>query len=293
MRRLVSLILAPRVTGRAAWAVAAARVAAGAIFVAFSFGKFVNHGAEAASFERYGIPAPDAATYLVGALELVGGLLLVAGLVTRLAAIALAGDMVGAIVTAGRVEGGALHLGLAPALLGVMLVLIWTGAGRWSLDGRLAGGVAVPRAAGRLALVGAAALTAAVALPAGAASAAPAAAASVSVRDSAYGRILFDGRGRALYAFTRDPLRRSACAGACARAWPPFLVSGRPAAGAGVRAGLVGVIRRADGARQATYAGRPLYYYVGDDRPGVVRCQNVFEYGGLWLVQRPSGALVR
>jgi predicted lipoprotein with Yx(FWY)xxD motif len=44
---------------------------------------------------------------------------------------------------------------------------------------------------------------------------------------------------------------------------------------------------------QATYSGRPLYYYVGDTAPGVVLCQNVKEYGGLWLVVRSSGKLVK
>jgi putative oxidoreductase len=137
MRRLVSLVLAPRVSARAAWAVAAARVAAGVVFVSFSFGKFVHHGAEAAAFDRYGITFPDAATYMVGGVELVGGLLLVAGLATRLAALALAPDMAGAIATAGRIDGGPIHLGLAPALLATMLVLLWAGAGRCSADGRL------------------------------------------------------------------------------------------------------------------------------------------------------------
>ena len=33
----------------------------------------------------------------------------------------------------------------------------------------------------------------------------------VTARDSSYGRILFDGRGFALYAFTRDRAGRSAC----------------------------------------------------------------------------------
>ncbi len=70
-------------------------------------------------------------------LELALGLLLVAGLVARLAAGMLAGDMVGAIATAGRVEGGAINLGLAPALLAVMLFLVWSGAGRWFVDARL------------------------------------------------------------------------------------------------------------------------------------------------------------
>jgi predicted lipoprotein with Yx(FWY)xxD motif len=60
-----------------------------------------------------------------------------------------------------------------------------------------------------------------------------------------------------------------------------------------VKASLLGTVPRANGARQVTYAGRPLYYYVGDRRPGQVLCQNVREFGGLWLVVRPNGRLVR
>ena len=59
------------------------------------------------------------------------------------------------------------------------------------------------------------------------------------------------------------------------------------------RAAGSGTIRRSDGSRQATYAGRPLYYYVGDRKPRQILCQNVSEFGGLWLVVRPSGAVVR
>jgi uncharacterized membrane protein YphA (DoxX/SURF4 family) len=76
--------------------------------------------------------------YAIGVLEVVAGALLVLGLLTRPAAAVLAGDMLGAIVTAGRVEGGAINLVLAPALLISMLALLWTGPGRWALDGRLA-----------------------------------------------------------------------------------------------------------------------------------------------------------
>jgi predicted lipoprotein with Yx(FWY)xxD motif len=117
---------------------------------------------------------------------------------------------------------------------------------------------------------------------------------TLTVRSSTYGAILFDVRGRALYAFTRD--RRggpSRCYGACARAWPVYFASGRPAAGKGVKRSLIGTVRRRDGRRQITYNGRPLYYYVGDTRAGQVSCQNVAEYGGTWLVMRPNGALVR
>jgi predicted lipoprotein with Yx(FWY)xxD motif len=118
--------------------------------------------------------------------------------------------------------------------------------------------------------------------------------ATLTVRSSSYGAILFDGRGRALYAFTRD--RRggpSRCYGACARAWPVDFTSGRLVAGKGVKRSLIGTVRRRDGRRQITYNGRPLYYYVGDKSAGQVSCQNVAEYGGTWLVMRPSGALVR
>ena len=137
LHRLLWLLLAPRVSGRPGWLVGAARIAAGVVFVSFSFGKFIRHEAEAASFDRYGIPLPDLTTYLIGSLELVGGLMLVLGLAVPLAALALAGDMVGVIASAGRVEGGPVNLGLAPVLLATMLVLIWAGAGVWSLDGRL------------------------------------------------------------------------------------------------------------------------------------------------------------
>jgi predicted lipoprotein with Yx(FWY)xxD motif len=117
---------------------------------------------------------------------------------------------------------------------------------------------------------------------------------TLTVRSSSYGAILFDGRGHALYAFTRD--RRdgpSRCYGACARAWPVYFASGRLVAGKGVKRSLIGTVRRRDGRRQITYNGRPLYYYVGDRSAGQVSCQNAAEYGGTWLVIRPSGALVR
>ena len=118
-----------------AWAATAARAGAGAVFVGFSIGKFARHEAEAGAFERYGLPFPDLFTYVVGVVELGGGALLLVGLGTRLAALALAGDMVGAVATGGRVDGGLVHLGLAPLLLATTLFLVWEGPGRRALDG--------------------------------------------------------------------------------------------------------------------------------------------------------------
>ena len=134
------------------------------------------------------------------------------------------------------------------------------------------------------------------ALPAATAAATPAAVVGASpavvAKSSSYGRILFDGRGFVLYGFTRDPRGKSVCTGACAKAWPPYIAKSRPHAGAGVRAARIGTVRRADGSLQATFAGRPLYYYVGDKRPGQILCQNATEFDGVWRVVRPTGRLV-
>ena len=119
------------------------------------------------------------------------------------------------------------------------------------------------------------------------------AAATLTVRKTRFGTVLFDGRGRVLYGFTRD--RRggpSRCYGACAEAWPVYFAGRTLRAGKGVKRSLLGTTRRRDGRRQVTYNGWPLYYYV-DDGVGQILCQNVDEFGGLWLVVRPGGQLVR
>jgi predicted lipoprotein with Yx(FWY)xxD motif len=135
--------------------------------------------------------------------------------------------------------------------------------------------------------------SAAMAAKSGSRSAAAARATAVTARSSRYGRVLFDGSGRALYLFARDRAGRSSCSGACAKAWPPFLTKNTPRAGAGLRAGLLGTTRRSDGKLQVTYAGHPLYYYSRDLKPGQIKCQGVSNFGGLWLVVSPTGKAVR
>jgi predicted lipoprotein with Yx(FWY)xxD motif len=110
----------------------------------------------------------------------------------------------------------------------------------------------------------------------------------VKLRGSQLGRVLFDGRDRALYLFTRDARNRSRCYGECAVAWPPFLSRGRPRAARGVKQSLLGTIRRRDGSRQVTYKGQPLYFYVHDPR-GQVLCNDVAEFGGTWYALDAEG----
>jgi predicted lipoprotein with Yx(FWY)xxD motif len=116
---------------------------------------------------------------------------------------------------------------------------------------------------------------------------------TLTARSSSFGKAIFDGRAFVLYGFTRDK-RASACYGACAKAWPPYFApKGELRVGAGLKRSLLGTVKRRNGKRQVTYAGKPLYYYVGDTRPRQILCQDVVEYGGRWLILRPSGKLVR
>jgi predicted lipoprotein with Yx(FWY)xxD motif len=114
----------------------------------------------------------------------------------------------------------------------------------------------------------------------------------IKVVASDYGRILSNGRGRALYLFTADHGKGSNCSGDCATAWPPYIVKSAPTAISGAKPGLVGTTRRSDGKLQATYAGHPVYFYVSDNEPGEVLCQAALEFGGYWYVLRANGKAV-
>jgi predicted lipoprotein with Yx(FWY)xxD motif len=106
---------------------------------------------------------------------------------------------------------------------------------------------------------------------------------------SQYGTVLFDRSGQAVYTFGADQTGGApTCYADCARAWPPVLTLGRPIAGPGVRQDLLSVTIRRDGTTQASYAGKPLYFYAADGKHEVL-CHNVVEFGGLWLAVSPAG----
>ena len=125
--------------------------------------------------------------------------------------------------------------------------------------------------------------------PVAASTATRAAAATVGVRHTSLGRVIVDSKGRTLYLFEKDTSRRSACSGQCAQYWPPLLTHGAPVARTGVKQSLLGKIRRADGTQQVTYAGHPLYLYVGDSKPGQTNGEGSQEFGAGWDVLSASG----
>jgi predicted lipoprotein with Yx(FWY)xxD motif len=123
---------------------------------------------------------------------------------------------------------------------------------------------------------------------AGAASKASGKAATVDVRKTKLGTILVDARGRTLYLFMKDKKGKSACAGSCAKFWPPLMTTGKAKAGKGVQAKLLGTTKRSNGT-QVTYAGHPLYAYAGDKKAGQTNGQGSTNFGAAWYVVAPNG----
>jgi len=108
------------------------------------------------------------------------------------------------------------------------------------------------------------------------------------------GEIITDGTGLTLYMYAPDHRGLSQCSGFCAQQWPPLVLPRgvtRPKAGPGVRASLLGTVRRANGQLQETYGGWPLYLWIGDTGPGQATGQA--DDMGLWYVLSVTGAVDR
>ena len=112
---------------------------------------------------------------------------------------------------------------------------------------------------------------------------------TVGIATTPLGKIVVDSRGRSLYLFEADHKRTSACYGACAKAWPPVIAVGKPKAGPGARAALLGVLMRKDGKEQVTYRGHPLYRFFKDTKSGQVKGQGLDFFGGEWYILTPAG----
>ncbi|MDA8048533.1 MAG: hypothetical protein M0002_00710 [Rhodospirillales bacterium] len=103
-----------------------------------------------------------------------------------------------------------------------------------------------------------------------------------------YGAYVSADNGRAVYMFTADHNGMSACHGACTQVWPPVMTKGAPIAGPGVDSAELGTIGR-KGGTQITYAGKPLYYFVGDKGPGTTAGEGLAHFGGKWYLVTPTG----
>ena len=111
----------------------------------------------------------------------------------------------------------------------------------------------------------------------------------VGISTTGIGRILVNSQGHTLYLFKADQGTKSACTGACAGAWPPLLVTGKPTASSGVTASLLGTTTRPEGTTQLTYNGHPLYLFAQDQKAGETNGQGVSAFGAAWFALNSAG----
>jgi predicted lipoprotein with Yx(FWY)xxD motif len=88
--------------------------------------------------------------------------------------------------------------------------------------------------------------------------------------------LMTDGQGKTLYVFTKDAAKKSNCNAGCLAAWPAFVAKAEAKP-----TGELDIITRDDGTRQWTHKDRPLYYYVGDSKPGD---KTGDKQNGVWFV---------
>jgi predicted lipoprotein with Yx(FWY)xxD motif len=115
---------------------------------------------------------------------------------------------------------------------------------------------------------------------------------AIAIRSTSLGKTLVDANGRTLYLFKADRPGVSTLSAAGAAVWPRFVSAGHVKAEGGARASLIGTTTSPAGVKEVTYAGHPLYYYVGDSKPGSTRGQGLNEFGALWYVLGPSGTAI-
>jgi predicted lipoprotein with Yx(FWY)xxD motif len=115
----------------------------------------------------------------------------------------------------------------------------------------------------------------------------------VETRSGKLGVHLTNAHGRTLYMFAADTRHRSHCRGTCATYWPPLITGGAPIAGGAAKAAKLSTIQRRDGSRQVTYAGHPLYLYLGDTKAGQTDGQGSLAFGARWWMLAPSGKVIK
>jgi predicted lipoprotein with Yx(FWY)xxD motif len=116
----------------------------------------------------------------------------------------------------------------------------------------------------------------------------------VELRHTGLGEILSTSSGFTVYEFTRDRGEKNSCVtvSGCSRVWPALQTSGKPTAGAGVKASLLSTIKLPGGGRQVAYAGHPLYLYSAEGGPGETGYVGVKAFGGNWEAINAAGHAV-
>jgi len=116
--------------------------------------------------------------------------------------------------------------------------------------------------------------------------------ATVSLHTTKLGKVLVNSKGHTLYLFEKDRNAKSACSGKCAQYWPPLLSRGKPSAGPGVKASMLGTTRRSNGSLQVTYNKHPLYTFALDKSAGQTNGEGSSNFGAKWYAVSSRGTAV-
>jgi predicted lipoprotein with Yx(FWY)xxD motif len=116
--------------------------------------------------------------------------------------------------------------------------------------------------------------------------------ATVSLRTTKLGQILVNSSGHTLYLFAKDTNGKSACSSSCAAFWPPLISHGKPTAGTGVKASLLGTTKRSNGSLQVTYNKHPLYTYTIDKQAGQTKGEGIAAFGAKWYALSAQGTAI-
>ena len=115
---------------------------------------------------------------------------------------------------------------------------------------------------------------------------------TLKVEKTKIGKVVANTQLHTLYMFRKDTGKTSKCYGACAAVWPPAITHGKPKAGPGIKASLIGTTKRKDGKLQVTYKGHPLYTYVKDKKPGQTTGEGSKLFGAGWYALTPTGVVI-
>jgi len=74
--------------------------------------------------------------------------------------------------------------------------------------------------------------------------------------------VFVGANGMTLYTFDKDAGGKSMCNGPCATNWPPLMAT------SGSASGDWSMITRDDGSKQWAYKGKPVYFWVKDQKAG-------------------------
>lgn len=92
--------------------------------------------------------------------------------------------------------------------------------------------------------------------------------------------VFVGANGMTLYTFDRDTMPgKSLCNGPCATNWPPLMAP----AGA-TASGDWTIVTRDDGGQQWAYKGKPVYFWVKDQKPGDRTGDG---FNNVWRLARP------